>query len=91
MALEEVSLRMDEMEAIRLADYQGLYHQEAAGKMKISRATFGRVLEEARHKVAEAILRVKALKIETPIEEKGEQNEDRFCRAKRRRIGKQGL
>jgi predicted DNA-binding protein (UPF0251 family) len=83
MALEEVSLRMDELEAIRLADYQGLYHQEAAAKMKISRATFGRVLEEGRRKVAEAILQGKALKIETPMEEKGEQNENRFCRAKR--------
>jgi predicted DNA-binding protein (UPF0251 family) len=91
MALEEVSLRMDEMETIRLADYQGLYHQQAAARMKISRATFGRVLEEARRKVAEAILRGKALRIETPMEEKGEQIEGRFCRAKRRRIGKQGL
>ncbi len=91
MALEEVSLRMDEMEAIRLADYEGLYHQEAASKMKISRATFGRVLEEARRKVAEAILQGKALKIETPGEEKGELNEGRFCRAKRRRLREQGL
>jgi len=87
MDLEEVSLRMDELEAIRLADYQGLYHQEAAAKMKISRATFGRVLEAARRKVAEAILQGKALKIETPRTEKGEQNEGRFCRAKRRRLG----
>jgi len=91
MALEEVSLRMDELEAIRLADYQGLYHEEAAAKMEISRATFGRVLNEARRKVAEAILQGKALKIETPTEEKGEQNEGRFCRAKGRRPGEQGL
>jgi predicted DNA-binding protein (UPF0251 family) len=83
MALEEVSLRMDELEALRLADYQGLYHEEAATKMEISRATFGRVLNEARRKVAEAILQGKALKIETPTDEKGEQNEGRFCRAKR--------
>jgi predicted DNA-binding protein (UPF0251 family) len=83
MALEEVSLRMDELEAIRLADYGGLYHQEAAAKMKISRATFGRILEAARRKVAEAIIRGKALKIETLMEGKGEQNEGRFCRAKK--------
>jgi len=82
-ALQEVSLRMDELEAIRLADYQGLYHEEAAAKMEISRATFGRVLNEARRKVAEAILQGKALKIETSREEKGEQNEGRFCGAKR--------
>ena len=83
MALEELSLRMDELEALRLADYQGLYHADAAVRMKISRATFGRVLNEARRKVAEAILQGKALKIETPRAEKGEQNEGRFCRAKR--------
>jgi predicted DNA-binding protein (UPF0251 family) len=63
--LEEISIRLDELEAIRLADYEGLYHEDAAQKMKISRATFGRILDEARHKVAEAILMGKALKIET--------------------------
>ena len=63
--LEEVSVHLDELEAIRLADYEGLYHEDAAQKMKISRATFGRILDEARHKVAEAILKGKALKIET--------------------------
>ena len=82
MALEEVYLRMDELEAIRLADYEGLYHEEAAAKMQVSRATFGRILEEARRKVAEAIIQGKALHIEAQKEEKGEQNEGRFCGAK---------
>jgi predicted DNA-binding protein (UPF0251 family) len=91
MALEEVSLRLDELEAIRLADYQGLYHEEAAAKMEISRATFGRVLDGARRKVAEAILQGKALRIETPTAEKGEEDEGRFCRAKRRGTGEQDL
>ena len=63
--LEEVSLSLDELEAIRLADYEGLYHEEAAEKMTVSRATFGRILNEARHKVAEAIVDGKALRIET--------------------------
>jgi predicted DNA-binding protein (UPF0251 family) len=63
--LEEISIRLDELEAIRLADYEGLYHEDAAQKMKISRATFGRILDGARHKVAEAIIKGKALKIET--------------------------
>jgi len=40
--------------------------------MKISRATFGRVLSEARHKVAEAILQGRALRIETETTEKGD-------------------
>jgi predicted DNA-binding protein (UPF0251 family) len=64
MDLEESCLELDELEALRLADYEGLYHEEAAGRMNISRATFGRVLGSARHKVVEAILEGKALKIE---------------------------
>ena len=83
MNLEEISLHLDELEAIRLADQEKLYHEEAASKMKISRATFGRILDEARRKVAEAIIQGKALRIETQHEEKGEQNESRFCCAKR--------
>jgi predicted DNA-binding protein (UPF0251 family) len=56
---------LDEVEAIRLADYEGCYHAEAAREMKVSRATFGRIVNEARRKVAEALIRGKALKIET--------------------------
>ena len=62
--LEEVSLSLDELEALRLADEEGLYHNQAAQRMKISRATFGRILREARRKVASAILQGKALRIE---------------------------
>jgi predicted DNA-binding protein (UPF0251 family) len=39
MDLEESCLELDELEALRLADYEGLYHEEAAGRMNISRAT----------------------------------------------------
>lgn len=62
--LEEVVLNIDELEAIKLADYEGLYHQDAAKKMKISRQTFGRILHEAHKKIAESLLKGKALKIE---------------------------
>jgi len=58
-------LDLDEMEAIRLADYEGRYHEQAAREMKVSRATFGRIVNEARRKVAEALIGGKALKIET--------------------------
>jgi len=64
MALEELSITMDELETIRLADYEGLYHEDAARKMKISRQTFGRILNGAHKKVAESLLKGKALKIE---------------------------
>ena len=67
--LEEVSISMDELEAIRLADYEELYHEEAAVKMKISRQTFGRILNGAHRKVAECLLKGKALKIEIPKKE----------------------
>jgi len=67
--LEERSLTMDELEAIRLADYEGLYHEDAAVRMKISRQTFGRILKEARKKVAECLLKGKALRIESSNKE----------------------
>ncbi len=62
--LDEVVLNLDELEAIRLADYEGLYHEQAAEKMSISRQTFGRILCEARRKIAETVVNGKALKIE---------------------------
>ncbi|MDI7260858.1 MAG: DUF134 domain-containing protein [Thermodesulfobacteriota bacterium] len=80
--LEEVSLHMDEVEALRLADYEGLYHEEAAQKMQISRATFGRIIYQARRKVAEALLKGKALRIEMNIDQKGESHEGKFCCSK---------
>ena len=69
-ALEEISLSMDELEAMRLADYEMFYHADAARKMEISRQTFGRILREAHKKVSECLLNGKALRIET--KEKGE-------------------
>ena len=69
--LEEVSLNLDELETLRLADFEGLYHEEAAKQMNISRATFGRILDGARHKSAGAIINGKALKIEPSINQNG--------------------
>jgi uncharacterized protein len=69
MELEEVAVNLDEIEAIRLADYNGLYHEDAALKMKISRQTFGRILREAHRKVAECLLKGKALRIESTNKE----------------------
>ena len=65
MDLEEVVLFIDEIEAIRLADHQDLYHEDAAVRMRISRQTFGRILNGAHRKVAGCLLKGKALKIET--------------------------
>jgi predicted DNA-binding protein (UPF0251 family) len=64
-ALEEVILTLDELESLRLADLDGLYQEQAAEKMKISRPTFSRIIEQARRKVADALIHGKALRIET--------------------------
>lgn len=58
-----IQLNLDEFEAIRLADHLGLYHEEAAARMGISRATFGRIVGEARAKVADALVNGKRLQI----------------------------
>jgi predicted DNA-binding protein (UPF0251 family) len=63
-----VTLEMDELEAIRLADLEGLYHEAAAEKMHVSRTTFGRVLEGAHKKIADALLHGKALVFNTKEE-----------------------
>lgn len=61
--LEQVPLTLDGLEALRLADVEGLYQQEAARRMGVSRATFARVLAEARGRVARALVRQQALVI----------------------------
>ena len=62
--LSEVRLTVDEREAIRLADMQGLSHQEAGGRMGVSRATFGRIIQRARRIVADALISGKAIRVE---------------------------
>ena len=61
--LEQVDLTLDGLEALRLADLEGLYQEEAAERMGVSRATFARVLTAARKAVAEALVHGKALEI----------------------------
>ena len=62
--LEEVSLRLDELEALRLADLEELYHEEAAKKMGVSRQTFDRILIKAHKVIADAIVNGKAIQIQ---------------------------
>ncbi len=64
VVLEEIILSMDEFEAIRLADLEGLYQEQAAARMNVSRQTFGRIIEEARGKVARVLVEGLALRIE---------------------------
>lgn len=62
--LDEVRLTVDEREAIRLSDLQGLSHEDAGRCMGVSRATFGRIIQRARKAVADAIINGKAINIE---------------------------
>jgi predicted DNA-binding protein (UPF0251 family) len=62
--LEEVVMSLDEFEAMRLADLEALYQEQAAEQMSISRATFSRIIESAHRKVADAIVHGKALRID---------------------------
>lgn len=61
--LTEVYLPVDGYEALRLAEIEGLSHEEAAELMNVSRHTFGRVLSQARRIVAEAVVKGRALSI----------------------------
>ena len=62
--LAEVILGFDELEALRLADQEGLSQEEVGRQMNVSRATAGRILAQARLKVADALVTGKALRIE---------------------------
>jgi predicted DNA-binding protein (UPF0251 family)/predicted Fe-Mo cluster-binding NifX family protein len=62
--LAEVYLPLEGFEALRLADLEGCKHEEAAKKMNVSRQTFGRILSQARHSVAEAMVHGFALRID---------------------------
>jgi len=68
--LEEVNLALDELEAMRLADWEGLYQENAAKKMGISRQTFGNIINSAHKKIADVLLHAKALKIEGGVVKK---------------------
>jgi len=82
-ALEKMELTLDELEAMRLADLEGLYQEEAAERMGVSRPTFGRIVESARRKVTEALVVGKALAIRGGAAHPSSQRCPR-CRGRRR-------
>mgnify|MGYP000324325632 CR=1 FL=1 len=59
----EIMLRLEEYEAIRLLDYQNLTQEEAAVYMDVSRPTLTRIYDEARKKVATAFVEGRDLKV----------------------------
>jgi uncharacterized protein len=97
--LEEVVLTLDGLEALRLADLEGLYQEAAAERMEVSRATYARVLSAARKVAADALVNGKAIRIEGGEVERrargswpcpvhgGDRRRGRGCRCPRRRAG----
>ena len=60
---DEVELSFDQLEALRLSDWQGLSQSRAAKMMEVSRASFGRILRCARKKVVDALVHGKIIRI----------------------------
>ena len=61
---EQITISLDEFEAVRLADQLGLSHAEASEEMEISRSTFSRLVEQARKKIADFLIQGKLLVVE---------------------------
>ena len=61
---DENILKLEELEAIRLKDLEGLEQEECAERMQVSRPTFQRILLVAREKVADSLINGKAIRIE---------------------------
>ena len=97
--LEVETLRIDQLEALRLADVEGLYQEAAAERMGVSRQTFARILSRARSTVARALLEERLLLIgDGPVVTDGgralpcpvhgvERRRGRGCRCSHRRFG----
>ena len=62
--LEGVNLTLDEFEAMRLSHLEGLNQEQAAHKMRVHRSTVSRILDSAHRKITDALVNVKAIKIE---------------------------
>jgi predicted DNA-binding protein (UPF0251 family) len=80
----EVFLSVEELEAIRLTDFEGLDQEAAANLMEVSRQTYGRILAQARHYISEALITGKTLRIQ------GGNYEFRGMGMRRRRGGGRG-
>jgi len=59
---EPIELLYEEYEAIKLSDYDLMNHKEASELMGVSRATFARIYESARRKIAMAFVETKEIR-----------------------------
>ena len=60
---DPINMSYDELEALRLVDYEGLTQEETAKRMGISRGTVWRCLDSARRKTARMLVEGRELKI----------------------------
>ena len=65
--LKEVNLDMDELKTTRLSDFEEVSQTKASKKMNISQSTFQRILKRGRRKIAEAVIKGKALRIKNVL------------------------
>ena len=61
--IEEITLKLEELEAMRLKDIEELNQEECAKQMQISRQTFQNIIDSARKKTAMALTEGKAIRI----------------------------
>jgi len=59
--LQQLELQLDELEALRLCDFEGLTQEEAGIRMGVSRGTVQRIITSARKKTAQALTEGQAL------------------------------
>lgn len=62
--LEEVVVSIEEIEAVRLSDFEGFEQNDCAERMGISRGTFQRIINAARQKIADALVNGKSIRID---------------------------
>lgn len=61
--MEIIDIEIDEIEAVRLCDYEGKSQIETAEIMGISRGTVQRLLNSGRRKILDGLLHLKAIKL----------------------------
>ena len=62
--IEGVIIHLDELEALRLSYLEGYEQSQIAKQMKIHQSTISRILASANRKVTDALVNIKAIKVE---------------------------
>ena len=62
--LEGVTLTIDEFEVLRLSHLENFEQNKIAKQMKIHRSTVSRILTSAHKKITDALVNIKAIKVE---------------------------